>query len=442
MPRRKTHEEFINELYDVNDKIKILDKYVNNHTKLICECTICNHTWSTTGKILLRGHGCPKCAGNEKKTHEEFLNDLCKINKNIEILSEYQNNRTKVKCKCLIDGYEWEATPNALLSNEGCPKCGRDRIGKSKLKSHEVFEKELFAINPNITLLNKYVNSYTKIKCKCNIDGYIWETIPRTLLTGHGCPKCVSCVHRSNDEFLQELYEVNPNIDVKTHFTKVNDKITCKCKICNNVWYTTPHALFGGCGCPKCSHERIKLNSRKLHKQFISELYSINKDIEVIGTYVNSHTKLECKCKKCGNVWFPIPNNLLRNSQCPSCNNYSGENSIKNYLCDFGIEFVSQHRFNDLRGVNNGVLSYDFYLPKYNLLIEYQGEQHEKPIDFSGRGEDFAKECFKNQQEHDNRKRQYAKKNNIKLLEIWYYDFDNIRNILNTELEDESEVSE
>lgn len=69
------------------------------------------------------------------------------------------------------------------------------------------------------------------------------------------------------------------------------------------------------------------------------------------------------------------------------------------------------------------------------LLIEYQGIQHEKPIDFSGKGQDFSLKSFKLQQEHDKRKREYAKEHNINLLEIWYWDFDNIENILDNTLE-------
>jgi very-short-patch-repair endonuclease len=76
-------------------------------------------------------------------------------------------------------------------------------------------------------------------------------------------------------------------------------------------------------------------------------------------------------------------------------------------------------------------LSYDFFLPEYNLLIEYQGEQHEKYI----KGFHKNKKAFINQQEHDKRKREYAKNHNIKLLEIWYYDFDNIEQILDKELQ-------
>ena len=79
----------------------------------------------------------------------------------------------------------------------------------------------------------------------------------------------------------------------------------------------------------------------------------------------------------------------------------------------------------NLRGVNNGILSYDFYLPMYNLFVEFQGEQHKRPIDFFG-----GEEKFKVQQEHDKRKREYAKEHNINLLEIWYYDFSNIEEIL------------
>ena len=66
-----------------------------------------------------------------------------------------------------------------------------------------------------------------------------------------------------------------------------------------------------------------------------------------------------------------------------------------------------------------------FYLPKYNMLIEYQGKQHECAVEFFG-----GEEKFKIQQEHDKRKREYAKLNNFILLEIWYYDFDNIEEIL------------
>ena len=429
MPKRKTHNDFIKELNKINKDVHILEQYKNNHSKMKCRCKICNNEWSTTAKILLNGHGCPKCAGVNKKTNDDFLKELSDINKNILVLDTYINNRTKLKCKCLLDGFEWYSTPNSLLSGRGCPKCKSNKISKLKIKSHEEFKAQINQINPNIILLNKYVNSHTKIQCKCKKDGYEWETLPFSLLEGSNCPRCVNCEHRTNEAFLEELYNINKNIRPLTKFKKVNDKITCECIICNNIWDTTPHSLLSGKGCPKCGYEHAKMLTRKSHDKFINELYEKNKDIEIIGTYINSKTKIKCRCKLCGNIWEAIPNNLLHNSGCPVCNISIGENIIKNCLLSMKINYISQYRFYDLRGINNGVLSYDFYIPDYNLLIEYQGEQHEKANNFFG-----GERQLDVQLEHDKRKREYAKNHNIKLLEIWYYDFNNIEEILKSQL--------
>lgn len=123
---------------------------------------------------------------------------------------------------------------------------------------------------------------------------------------------------------------------------------------------------------------------RKNHEDFISEIQKVNKNIEIIDRYVNCAIKINCRCKICGNIWLAIPKNLLRGSGCPICNKSKGENIIKDFLLEKNISYLSQYRFEDLRGINNGVLSYDFYLPNHNVLIEFQGKQHDTSIDFFG----------------------------------------------------------
>ena len=81
-------------------------------------------------------------------------------------------------------------------------------------------------------------------------------------------------------------------------------------------------------------------------------------------------------------------------------------------------------KFDNLKGVGGNPLSYDFYLEDFNILIEYQGEFHD------GTARQQTEEQFKIQKEHDKRKKEYAISHNINLLEIWYYDYDNIENIL------------
>jgi hypothetical protein len=130
-----------------------------------------------------------------------------------------------------------------------------------------------------------------------------------------------------------------------------------------------------------------------------------------------------------------IHNSTQYNFHCSCCNFSKGEKLIEKYLINININYVPQYKRFDLLGVHNGYLSYDFYLPNYNLLIEYQGLQHYEPVDFYGNGIKEAEKAFKIQIEHDKRKRQYAKIHNIKLLEISYMDYQNIYTILDKELQ-------
>ena len=85
-------------------------------------------------------------------THEEFLERFYVKNKNadnIEILGEYVSSKSKIKVRCKIDGYEWEATPNNLLKGQGCPKCS----GNIRNKTTEYFINELKEVNENIEIL-------------------------------------------------------------------------------------------------------------------------------------------------------------------------------------------------------------------------------------------------------------------------------------------------
>ena len=53
------------------------------------------------------------------------------------------------------------------------------------------------------------------------------------------------------------------------------------------------------------------------------------------------------------------------------------EIKIEKILKNNDIRFKPQYKYEGLFGLGGGLLSYDFYLPDYNLLIEYQGEYHD-----------------------------------------------------------------
>ncbi len=96
MSKKKTHEEYVKELAETNPNIEVVGKYVDSRTKISHRCKICNHEWAAAPDKILRGRGCPKCAGNIKLTHEEYVEKVKNINPNIEVLGKYTNYTTVV----------------------------------------------------------------------------------------------------------------------------------------------------------------------------------------------------------------------------------------------------------------------------------------------------------------------------------------------------------
>lgn len=356
-----------------------------------------------------------------RKTHEEFQKQLYEINPNIELVGNYINKNTPIKCRCKKDGYIWDVLPYTLLRGIGCRKC----YDVLRTKTHETFVHEVSLMHPNIEVIGSYVKSNSKILCRCNTDGYEWSPTPNSLLSGRGCPRCSRKERKTHDKFVEEMSKIHPSIVLLEEYVNSSSKILCKCKIDEYEWRATPNSLLSGCGCPKCSGK-----AKKTQAEFLSEMHQINPDITIIGSYTNAFTKIECECKRDLWRWKSDPHSLLKGEGCPKCNRSKGETSICKYLESNKVKYVPQKKFNDLRGIGNRRLSYDFYLPDYNLLIEYQGEFHDGNV----KGGFQSTEQLQYQQEHDSRKRSYAHSHNIKLLEIWYWDFDNIAKILEKEL--------
>ena len=200
----------------------------------------------------------------------------------------------------------------------------------------------------------------------------------------------------------------------------------CRCLQCGYTWSSEAGSLSKKthkASCPNCNG-RVKTNS-----QFVDKLLTINDKIKPLEEYNGANKKILCQCLTCNNTWEVKPNDLLSGYGCPICNESHGERNIRMYLKMHNIDFESQMKFDDLYGIGGRRLSYDFYLPTYNILIEYQGQQHERPVNIFG-----GEEQFEIQKEHDKRKREYAEQNNINLVEIWYYDENNISNILDNKL--------
>lgn len=202
----------------------------------------------------------------------------------------------------------------------------------------------------------------------------------------------------------------------------------CLRKDCGEIFELTWHSMSRN-GCPYCAGQKVGLSNCLATKNpdLAAEWHpTLNGDLTPNNVTSKSGKYAWWKCKECCHVWQAIISSRNKGVGCPECNKSKGEKKISEILKKKCVNYIPQKEFKGLIGVSGGLLSYDFYLPDYNLLIEYQGEQHEKYI----KGLHKSRKDFEKQQEHDRRKKEYAKINNYNLLEIWYWDFGRIEEIL------------
>lgn len=57
------------------------------------------------------------------KTHEQFIKEIKNKNDKVIIIGKYTRATNSIKAKCKRCGYEWEAKAYSLLSGRACPKC-------------------------------------------------------------------------------------------------------------------------------------------------------------------------------------------------------------------------------------------------------------------------------------------------------------------------------
>ena len=204
---------------------------------------------------------------------------------------------------------------------------------------------------------------------------------------------------------------------------------------------------MSGHGCSKCSN-----NKRKDTETFIKE------SIEVHGIkysydnvkYVNNNTKVRITCPIHGEFEM-IPLNFLKGQGCPKSGRAyrQKETNLFNILKKVFPSTKIIHSYYNAKIL--GKKEIDIFFPEYNIGIEYQGEQHFKPIDFGGYGKERATQIFEDTQQRDVEKKEICKKNGIKLFyfshieekmfldEILYHDYAAIIEIINQVIKKEDE---
>lgn len=390
----------------------------------------------------------------KKYTFEEvkgFVRDL-----GYELLSkEYKDNKQKLILKD-IEGYLYSTKLNTLKTGSIPSKFDITNI-------YTIYNIELWLKlnNKHLILLTKeYIKSHKKLTFT-NKEGYFYLTSLSSLLTN----RYPSRFGNSNPYTIQNIglwCKINKKpfeLTSKEYIEdRADEKLLWQClnPECEEIFESSWGDIRGGNNCGKCSGKQVGFKNCLATKnpELAKEWHpTLNGDLTPYDfTSGSSTNKVWWLCSE-GHEWdafIKSRNNGKIRSGCPECHKFKskGEKRIIKYLIKNGFIsilqnnfsnllelnpnilldniYIPQKTFNGLIGVGNGLLSYDFYIPKYSLLIEFQGKQHEKYVESFHKN----KKAFETQQEHDKRKKEYARNNNINLLEIWYYDFNKIEIIL------------
>jgi hypothetical protein len=255
-----------------------------------------------------------------------------------------------------------------------------------------------------------YINCKTKVKIVCPIHGEFEQTPLNHYYKKHGCLRCAGH-NRTNNEFIVEAKKIHGNkynyslVDYK----KRHDKVKIICPI-HGIFEQQPNNHLHGNGCPNC------VPNRKLtQKEFIEKANKMhnNKYDYSKADFKNVSSKVVIICPKHGEFKQLVTNHIHNYNGCPKCKMSKGEIKVMNFLEQNKIEYKIEKTFKDCK--NKIALPFDFYLPKYNVCIEFQGKQHYEKEEFFG-GE-TALEYTKN---NDRIKKEFCKKNKIKLIRIKY----------------------
>jgi len=303
----------------------------------------------------------------KKKTTEEWIEEAKKVHGNKYDYSkvEYINSHTKVCIICPKHG-EFFIEPNQHIGKkkekqQGCSKCGKLFLSKLFSSSKEEFiekAKKIHGYKYNYSKVN-YINSITKVCIICPKHGEFWQT-PGSHLQGYNCPLCKGEKYKklfsfSREKFIEKAKQVHGD---KYDYSKVN--------------------------------------------------------------YVNNKTKICIICPKHGEFWQTPYNHINKKSNCPICFETTMEEEIRLKLQEENINFIQYSKFDWLQNAEKSYpLELDFYLPDYNIAIEYQGRQHFEEVNFAGKGEEWTKNEFEKNIKKDELKYNLVSNNGINILYIF-----------------------
>lgn len=406
----------------------ITDNYKNNIQILTIKDSE-DYLYDTTMQKL-KQNNLPHRFSKNNIYFKHNVDNYIKLNKlKIKYIDRAENHKLKFKCLDEGCGKIFYKTWDNFQRTKVCKYCGIKLRFVSRKVTIETMKNKISELG--FSLQDDYVeDAHSKITL-IDKDGYKYSTIWNNI---------------QQNELPMKFYSSNPytifNIKLWLEINKIpiellsekyvaNDKnLKWKClkEGCGEVFKTTWQNIYIPTGCPFCAGKRVgKSNCLATKKPELAKEWHPTKNGDLTPSDVTCGTskRVWWLCNK-GHEWNVGVGSRV-NTGCPKCKRSRAEEEIHKILTEKNIRFIQEYRSKEC--MYRKTLPFDFYLPDHNILIEANGKQHYESIEFYG-----GEKMFELRKKRDKIKREYAKKNNIKLLEIPYWDFDKIEEILKKEL--------
>lgn len=324
------------------------------------------------------------------------------------ITTEYQNYRQKLVLICHKCDSEYEQSFQMIQKGYLCTKTCKSHNYKNTKSKKGYTHQTITDIQRTVHQGGDKLLS-TEYKPKGKLDilcGKCDKTFQMTIDNYKIGQRCIHCYKQSRT---LDKTSFQSRVDERgdcllTDFTNSRATVSIQCGICENIFDILANAYSRGSGCPPCGIDRTRLN----YEDVKNRIESFG-DTLLSKTYVNNSTPLEIQCGMCGEIYEKI----LGTPHCKCCNATGLEKYVFMYLKRHQVKFETQKRFADLKTPLGQHYRYDFFLPELNTIIESDGGQHFKCVEFFG-GEDH----FKKIQERDITKTNYCRNNGIKMIRI------------------------
>ena len=320
----------------------------------------------------------------------------------------YKNNRTKVSIICKDHGVFTQKTYNHVLG-QGCPVCGNiyNPAHQPDCENEFIRKAVLAHGNKYDYSLSAYKKCGVKVKIICPEHG-VFEQLPEAHLAGHGCYMCAG---KDGDEYYRDTawFIIKAKAlygDVfdysKSIYTGFKNTIIITCKIHGDITTRPIHHLRGD-GCKTCRF--IELSNKKHDGRYAYDKVNLKYFYDTVDILCHKHGYFKQKVSY-----------HLHGYGCQICSSSKKEILINRVLTDTGIQFIREKSFDDMISKR---YKFDFYMPDKNMCIEYNGEQHYRPVHHFGGIKKFI-----NRLKMDAIKRWYCFSHNITLLVIPYWEND------------------